>query len=204
MKCIKSNGATILKLVLNHVVSSVYSLVLFLIFYSISDSRYIYLGSLISICFYFGLIYSIMWHTGAKDANSFYHNDIKKTDGILLMTVASVPTIITNLVACISALFKSDVEFAERTVDLIYPVFYYINYLFTQCMYSGLFISLNNGAFDVSPWWYLLSILPGIAVGAFAYAFGFKSFRLRTLIGIKFDEEKEKIKNKSYLQKQPQ
>lgn len=195
MKCIKYNGATVLKLLLNHVVSSIYSLVLFLIFYSISDGKYFYIGSAVSILFYFGLIYSLMWHAGAKDSNSFYHSEIRKTDGVFLMLLASVPTLITNIIACISSFFKSDVEFAERTVDLIYPIFYYINYLFTQCMYSGLFIAINNHGFDISPWWFLASVVPSIVVGTVAYGFGFKAFRIRTLFGIKFDEEKEKIKN---------
>lgn len=195
MKCIKQNIATVVKLILNHAVSSVYSLVLFLIFYSISESRFVAIGSVISLCFFFGLIYSLMWHAGAKDRNSYYFKDIKKADGFLLMAVASLPTIITNVIACISSLFAADVDFAERTVDLIYPIFYYINYLFTQSMYSGLFVELNKGASGISPWWFLISVIPAIVIGGIAYLLGYNCFRVRTLFGIKYDEEKEKIKN---------
>lgn len=195
MTCIKHNGANIFKLILNHVVSSVYSLVLLLIFYKFSDGKFLYVGSFISILFYLGLIYSLMWHAGAKDKNSFYHEEIKSFDGFILIALANVPAIITNVVSCIASIFSRDVEFAERTVDLIYPIFYYINYLFTQCMFSGLFITLNGDASTISPWWFLSSIIPALIVGGVAYNFGFKSYRLRTLFGIKYDEEKEKVKN---------
>ena len=195
MTCIKHNVANIFKLILNHVVSSVYSLVLLLIFYKLSEGRFLYVGSLISILFYLGLIYSLMWQAGAKDKNSFYHADVKSYHGFILIAVACIPTIITNLISSVASLFSREVEFAERTVDLIYPIFYYINYLFTQCMYSGLFITINGDASTISPWWFLLSIIPAIIVGGIAYNFGFRAYRLRTLFGIKYDEEKEKVKN---------
>lgn len=195
MTCIKHNGANIFKLILNHVVSSVYSLVLLLIFYKFSDGKFLYVGSLVSIIFYLGLIYSLMWHAGAKDKNSFYHADIKPYDGFVLIAVANIPTFITNVVSCVASLFSREVEFAERAVDLIYPIFYYINYLFTQCMYSGLFITFNGDASTISPLWFLMSIAPAIIVGGVAYSFGFRAYRLRTLFGIKYDEEKEKVKN---------
>ena len=67
-----------------------------------------------------------MWHAGAKDRNSYYSKEIKVYDGFLLITIASIPTIITNIVFCISSLFASDVEFAERGVDLIFQIFYWI------------------------------------------------------------------------------
>ena len=136
-----------------------------------------------------------MWNAGAKDVNSYYHDEIKKTDGFILISVATLPSIITNIASCILSFFKTDVEFAEKLSDMLYPIFYYINYLFTQSMYSGLFAIINKGLNDISPFWFLLSILPVIIVGGTAYYFGFSSFRLRTAFGIKYDEEKEKRKN---------
>ena len=194
MICIKNNVSTIVKLVINHLVCGIYSLMLLLIFYSFADGRLLYVGSIISAVFYLCLIYSFMWTAGAKDANSFYSSNIKKTDGLLLITLATLPSIVTNVLATVLHFFKSDVEFAEKTADLIYPVLYYINYLFMQCMYSGLFVTLNGSAANIHPVWFLLSIIPALLVGTIAYTFGFKSFRLRTLFGIKYDVEKEKIK----------
>ncbi len=194
MICIKNNVSTIVKLVINHLVCGIYSLMLLLIFYSFGDGRFLYVGSIISIVFYLCLVYSFMWTAGAKDANSFYSPNIKKTDGFLLVTVATLPSIITNVLATVLHFFKSDVEFAEKTADLIYPVLYYINYLFAQCMYSGIFVTLNGSAANIHPVWFLLSIIPALFVGTLAYLFGFKSYRLRTLFGIKYDVEKEKIK----------
>ncbi len=194
MNCIKHNVSTIVKLILNHVVSGIYSLMLLLIFYAVADGKYLLVGSVISIVFYLYLVYSFMWNAGAKDSNSFYSKDIKSRDGFLLITVATLPSIITNILACILSFFKSDVEFAEKASDMIYPILYYVNYLFMQCMYSALFVVLNKGAADISPFWYLLSIIPAILVGGTAYRFGYHSYRLRTLFGIKYDAEKEKIK----------
>ncbi len=194
MNCVKNNISTIVKLILNHCVSGIYSLMLLIIFYAIGDGKYLAVGSFISIFFYLFLVYSLMWGAGAKDAASFYKKDIKPTDGILLMVFGTLPSIITNLLACILYFFKTDVEFPEKISDMIYPILYYVNYLFVQCMYSGIFVVLSKSAADISPFLFLLSILPAILVGGAAYMFGFKSFRLRTLFGIKFDEEKEKIK----------
>ena len=194
MNCVKNNVSTIVKIILNHCVSGIYSLMLLIIFYAISDGKYMVVGSFISVFFYLFLVYSLMWGAGAKDATSYYSKTIKKTDGIYLILFGTLPSIITNVLACVFYFFKSDVEFPEKFIDMIYPILYYINYFFMQCMYSGLFVVLNKAASDISPFWFLLSILPGLIVGALAYAFGFKSFRLRTLFGFKFDEEKEKIK----------
>ena len=195
MKSLKYNVSTIVKLILNHVISAIYSLMLLLIFYSVAGGRFLWFCSALSIAFYLGLIYSFMWNAGAKDANSFYSSQIKKGYGFLLISVATLPSIITNLISIILSLFKTDAEFAEKTSDMLYPIFYYINCLFTQVMYTGLFAIINNSLSGVSPLWFLLSIIPAVLVGGFAYNLGFKSFRIRTLFGIKYDENKEKIKN---------
>ncbi len=195
MKIIKYNANTIVKLILNHTVSAVYSLMLLLICKSFADGKFELAGSILSIFFYLGLIYSFMWHAGAKDANSYYRKEISAFSGAFVIIAGTLPAIVTNVAACIFSIFKSDAEFAERTVDTLYQIFYFFNSLFVQCMYTGFFDTLKDNVSSIPAYWYLLSLIPALIVGTLAYALGYKSFRLRTLIGIKYDEEKEKIKN---------
>ena len=62
-------------------------------------------------------------------------------------------------------------------------------------MYSGLFSEIFDTIPNVHPIMYLLSLVPGLVVATFSYYIGSKNIRLRTLFGIKYNEEKEKIKN---------
>ena len=194
MITIKHNASTIVKLILNHAISSLYALVLMMIVYAVFGVDKLFIASIVSIVFYFYLVYSFMWYAGAKDANSFYHNDLTPYGGFGVIAVATLPSIITNLIASVMSLWNPTLEYSEYTFDFVYSVFYYINGLFMQNMYSGIFASFSESLTDISPWLFLASVIPGIVVGGVAYMFGYKSYRLRTLFGIEYDEEKEKIK----------
>ncbi len=195
MEVIKSNASYLVKLFINHFVSGIYSLVLFIVFMVAFGGKYAYLGSIVSILFYLYLVYSFMWEAGSKRAVGFNKNSIKVTDGALIITVASLPFYFTTLMSWILSFFKTGAEFAEKTVDVLYNVFFYINVFFSQSMYSGLFSQVFDGIPNTPSFMYLVSLLPGILVSALAYYLGSKHFRIRTLVGIKYSEEKEKIKN---------
>lgn len=195
MSVIKSNMSYVIKLLINHFVSGIYSLILFVVFTIAFDGRYQYVSSIISVLFYLYLIYSFMWEAGSKRAVGFHSCAIKKTDGFLVMIVGSLPYYLTTVFCALFSLFTTNSEFAERTIDVIYRVLFYINVFFTQCMYSGFFAYAFESVPDVSPFLYLASLLPGLIVGGCAYILGSKHFRIRTLLGIKYNEEKEKIKN---------
>ncbi len=195
MNVIKSNAQYIIKLLINHFVSGVYSLILFVFFTIIAEGKFQLIGSIISIAFYLYLVYSFMWEAGAKRAVGTGSQSIYPTDGILVMIVGSLPYYITIVLCTVFSAFATNSEFAERTIDVAYRVLFYINVFFTQCMYSGLFSSLFDGVANTPAFLYLVSLLPGLAVGSLAYFFGTKSYRIRSLLGIKYNEEKEKIKN---------
>ena len=59
MDVIKSNGSYIVKLFINHFVSGVYSLVLYIVLSVAFEGKYIIAGSILSILFYLYLIYTI-------------------------------------------------------------------------------------------------------------------------------------------------
>ena len=195
MGVIKSNASYVIKLLINHFVSGIYSLILFVVFTIAFDRRYQYVASVISVLFYLYLVYSFMWEAGSKRAVGSHSCGIKKTDGFLVMIVGSLPYYLSTVLCALFSLFTTNSEFAERTVDVIYRVLFYINVFFTQCMYSGFFASVFKSIPTVSPFLYLASLLPGLLVGGFAYILGSENFRIRSLIGIKYNEEKEKIKN---------
>ncbi|MBE6700781.1 MAG: hypothetical protein E7582_02690 [Ruminococcaceae bacterium] len=195
MNIIKSNMSYVLKIFINHFVSAIYSLILFMVFSVALGGKLVILGSIISIAFYLFLIYSFMWEAGAKRAVGYNLRKIKIFDGTLIMLVGGLPFYLTTVFSCILWFFKTDSTFAELTVDVVYRVLFYVNVFFSQCMYSGLFTSIFGSIPDVLPFFYLFSLIPGILVGTLAYFFGSKSFRLRTIFGIKYNEEKEKIKN---------
>jgi hypothetical protein len=195
MEVIKSNASYVLKLFINHFVSGVYSLVLFMVFTVAFGGEYLLFGSLISILFYLYLVYSFMWEAGSKRAVGFNAEKIKITDGAIIISVASSPFYFTTLMSFVLSFFTTGAEFAEKTVDVLYNVFFYINVFLSQSMYSGLFADVFDGIPNTPSYMYLLSVLPGVIVASLAYYMGSKNFRLRSLIGIKFNEEKEKIKN---------
>lgn len=195
MRVIRNNASYVIKLLINHFVSGLYSLILFAVFSMAFDGKYQYLGSLIAISFYLFMVYSFMWEAGSKRAVGLDSDMMKKTDGILVMVAGSLPYYLSTLLCAALSFFASDAEFAERFVDRLYNILFYVNVFFSQCMYSGLFASIFDGIPSVSPLLYLASLIPGLAVGSVAYIMGSKNFRLRTVFGIKYNEEKEKIKN---------
>ncbi len=195
MEVIKNNVSYILKLFINHFVCGIYSLVLFIVLTVAFGGKYVILGSLLSIIFYLYLVYSFMWEAGAKRAVGYNRSKIRFFDGAIVMCVASSPFYITTLLSFVFSFFTSNADFAEKTVDVLYNIFYYINVFFSQCMYSGLFSKIFDGIPNVSSFMYLVSLLPGLIVATGAYYLGSKNFRIRTVLGIKYSEEKEKIKN---------
>lgn len=195
MIAIKNNGSYIIKLLINHFVSGIYSLILFAVFTVAFGGKYQFLSSVIAVPFYLYLVYSFMWEAGAKRAVGIYSDMNKKTDGFLVTIVGSAPYYLTTVLCAVLSFFTTNPEFPERTVDVAYNTLFFVNVFFTQCMYSGAFASIFGSIPNVSALLYLLSIVPGILVGGIAYNFGLKSFRLRTIFGIKYSEEKEKIKN---------
>ena len=195
MKIIKNNMSYILKLFINHFVSGVYSLILFVWLTVALDGKFVVLGSVVSILFYLFLVYSFMWEAGAKRGVGYNAKPVGMFDGALVMCVGSSPFYLTTVCSFVFSFFATGAEFAERAVDVLDKVFFYINVFFSQCMYSGLFSGIFGGSSNVHPVMYLLSLLPGLIVATFAYYIGSKNFRLRTIFGIKYNEEKEKIKN---------
>ena len=199
MNVIRSNASYVVKLLINHFVSGLYSLILFAVFSMAFGGEYQFVGSLIAISFYLFMIYSFMWEAGSKRAVGLDSDKMKKTDGILVMIVGSLPYYLTTVFCAILSFFTTNAEFAERAVDRIYDILFYVNVFFSQSMYSGLFASIFGGIPSVSPFLYLASLIPGLVVGSLAYIFGSKNFRLRTVFGIKYNEES--YINKNYIVK---
>lgn len=195
MNIIKDNMSYILKLFINHFVSGIYSLILFVWLTVAFDGRFVAVGSFVSILFYLFLVYSFMWEAGAKRGVGHNSKSVGLFDGAVVMCVGSLPFYVTTICSFIFSFFATGAEFAERTVDVLNNVFFYINVFFSQCMYSGLFSEIFGTIPNVHPIMYLLSLLPGLVVATFSYYIGSKNIRLRTLFGIKYNEEKEKIKN---------
>lgn len=195
MEIIKNNMSYVLKIFINHFVSGLYSLILFVWLTVAFDGRFVILGSIVSILFYLFLVYSFMWEAGAKRGVGHNAKQVGFFDGALVMCVGSSLFYITTICSFVFSFFATGAEFAERTADVLNNVFFYINVFFSQCMYSGLFSGIFDGIPNVHPAMYLLSLLPGLIVATIAYFIGSKNLRLRTFFGIKYNEEKEKIKN---------
>lgn len=195
MSVIKNNASYIVKLFINHFVSGVYSLVLYIVLSVAFQGKYIIAGSILSILFYLYLVYSFMWEAGAKRAVGFNDRAVRITDGAVIISVASSVFYLSTIMAFVLSFFTTNVDFAEKTVDVLYNVLFYVNVFFSQSMYSGLFSEIFDGIPNVAPVWYLISLLPGLLTASLAYYMGSKNFRIRTIFGIRYDEEKEKIKN---------
>lgn len=195
MNLIKNSASYLVKIFINHFVSGIYSLLLFVLFTTVLEGKLQFFSSVISVLFYLFLVYSVMWEAGAKRAVGYDSSKIRAKDGFILMAVGSAPFYLITFVSSVLSFFTTNSEFSERFIDVVYDLTFSVTALFGQCMYSGVFTQIFEETTKVSALIYLASLIPGLAVGGFAYRFGTKNFRLRTIFGIKYNEEKEKIKN---------
>lgn len=187
---IKNHISVIIKLLLNQFVSAIFALVLMLSTYK--SAGFFLFGSVFSIAFYLSLVYSFLWESGAADAVN--QSGTKPGSGVFLILFASIPALLSTVLQFAASLFLSGSAFAETIADSLYASTKIINLFFIQSMYTGLFQYFTPDNTDIDTLLILFSTLPAILVGTVAYRNGKKNFRIRSLFGIRFDEEKEKRK----------
>jgi hypothetical protein len=187
MRFLKENSYDIIRLYINQIGITIFSLVLY---FSVGTLENEALAlklkvaiSIFAMLFYFVLLYTAAWDWGAKDKIRVDAGKQNKTTfkGALMALIANIPNYVLAIGSLISAFFLYNGS--KAAVD-VYAIFNLILRLFTA-MYLGLIQGVFNSFANEVNLYYLLQaigycILPLLAVLAthIGYVFGLKEIKL--------------------------
>ena len=188
MKFIKENSYDIVKLFVNQIGITIFSLVLYTAVGSIEDealfSKLTVILSVFAALFYFALIYTAAWDFGARDRIRIDGGKLEptKAKGVILSLIANLPNFIIALLAVIFM-----VIYLSAGIDGAYTGFGILNLLlrFTNAMFlgilQGVFAFLKSES-DLYFLWqsvgYFLAPLLTVLVTHLGYELGMREFRI--------------------------
>ena len=188
VKFIKENSYDIVKLIVNQIGITIFSLVLYTAIGSIEDeslySKIMVIMSIFALLFYLSLIYTATWDYGARDKIRIDGGKLVpiKAKGLLLGLIANIPNIILSATAVISMLV-----YMSCGSDGAYSLFGISNLIlrFVNAMHIGIlqgifaFLKDNNDAYFL---WqsvgYLISPAITMLVAHLGYEMGIREFRI--------------------------
>lgn len=165
-----SNTPTILRLILNQFVMSVFGIMLTMSTISV-DSTLCALVSCIAVFLYFFLIYNVMWEKGAREVIKSQHTHKNTiTKGFVTALLAAIPTIVLTVIfSCIT----EDMTNVSNFANTLYTVTKLVLSLGFQGMYHGI-----AQLFSYHFVFYIIMIFPAILLGGLAYVMGYKNIRI--------------------------
>ena len=188
VKFIKEHSYDIVKLIVNQIGITIFSLVLYTAIGSIEDeslySKIMVIMSIFALLFYLSLIYTATWDYGARDKIRIDGGKLVpiKAKGLLLGLIANIPNIILSATAVISMLV-----YMSCGSDGAYSLFGISNLIlrFVNAMHIGIlqgifaFLKDNNDAYFL---WqsvgYLISPAITMLVAHLGYEMGIREFRI--------------------------
>ena len=191
MKLIKENSYDIVRLIINQVGISIFALVLYTSLGFVGEnSEELEFGlrtvfSLFSIFFYWALIYTMMWETGAKDQIRIDGGKLEdvKGKGAILSAAANLPNAFLALITVLCI-----VVYLFTGVEGFFTAFGLINFAmrFLGAMYIGAIsfvcksISSELGVYSylIESIFYLILPLLSIGVCHIGYSFGKRNFKI--------------------------
>lgn len=188
MKFLKENSYDIIRLYINQIGITIFSLLLYFSIGSIQDKALMFklkiAISVFAILFYFALLYTISWDWGAKDKIRIDAGrlECKKYKGALMALIANVPNFILSIGAVIPMMLHlaqgNEVAF---TVSNVFTLIL----RFSAAMYFGvlqaIFIFLEESV-KIYNFYESLGyfVMPFFAIGVthLGYIFGLKEFKI--------------------------
>ena len=188
VKVIKESSHDIVKLLINQVGITVFSIVLYTAVNAIDDEALLgkitVIISVFATVFYFALIYAAAWDFGARDKIRIDSGNLERTQakGALISFIANIPNFLLAFLAVISILV-----FISCGSDGAYSAFSVINFLLgrTNAMFfgaiHGIFASLksNNEIYllcqSVA---YFIAPIFTVTVTHLGYELGLREFRI--------------------------
>ena len=198
---LRDNSYEIVKLFINQIGITIFSLVLYTAAASIEDkalySKVVVILSVFAVVFYFALLYTAAWDFGAKDKIKIDSGKLKGSSfcGLKMSLVANIPNFVIALVA---ALFMG--LYILNGNEAFYTVFGVFNLIirFISAMFlgviQGIFAFLDTSDVEsrqylVYHFWqavaYFIAPVFTIAVTHVGYVFGLKNKKIFGFVGAK-------------------
>lgn len=188
MRFIKDNSYDIVKLFVNQMGITIFSLVLYTAVGAIEDealySKISVLVSVFSTIFYLALIYTAAWDYGARDKIRIDGGKLEaiRGKGALLSLIANIPNFILASLAIITMLvyLGSGSDVAYTAFGVANLILRFINAMFLGAL-QGIFASLKNNA-DLYFLWqsvgYLIAPIITVLVTQLGYELGMREFKI--------------------------
>lgn len=191
MKLIKDNSYDIVRLYINQLGITIFSLVLYTAIGFVEDDALNFkirvALSVFATLFYFILIYSAAWEYGAKDKIRIDSGKIEpvRAKGLIMSLVANLP----NFLLAAGAILCMLVYMGGAHQEGFYTAFGVLNLIMRFCsaMYLGMIQGIFSFVTDInaSYLWqsvgYFVLPLVSVAVTHLAYTLGIKDFRLLSI-----------------------
>ena len=186
MRFFKENSYDIVKLYINQIGISIFSMVLYTAVGTIDiGTRALNIGlSVFLMLFYFALIYTAAWEFGAKDKIRIDSGKMSRTacKGTFMSLFAAVPNFIIAGLCFITALiYKSTLSSALGVIAVLLNTLMRLS----MAMYLGIiqaifgsFTGAADSAFILQAVGFFVSPLLAVAVVSFGYSFGIRDKRI--------------------------
>lgn len=187
MKFFKENSYDIIRLYINQIGITIFSLLLYIPILNLKNEalkpKLMVTISVFAILFYFALLYTASWDWGAKDKIRIDAKRIecKKYKGALMALIANIPNFLLATICSITMFIH-----IQSNAGAAYSVYYVFNSILrlSAAMYLGLlqgiFSAVENNEFNglFVSLGYLF--LPALAIGVthLGYIFGLKEFKI--------------------------
>ena len=199
MKFIKDNSYDIVRLFINQIGITIFSLVLYTAAGFVEDDA---LGSTIRLwlsvfatLFYFSLIYIVAWECGAQDSLKIANKRIERNPfkGFLMALTANAPNLFLAAVAvvCMIIYICSGSEVAYSIFGILNLVIRFILAMFLGII-QGIFSSFSGDVTSYYLWQtvgFFVAPLLSVAVTHLGYSLGLRELKLRTFIAGGFKKQ---------------
>lgn len=174
---IKDNSYSVFKMFVNQIGMTIFGITLSLATHQ--NETLLLLTSIFGACFYMVLLYTMTWDIGYEEKIRIEGKrlEYRPLKGLYLSLFANIPNFIIAVMILVgyycSTSFVSGAPASPEWAVNLYGIGRAV-----AALIEGMYGGIINIVFNMSPWAYILIILPSLAVCAVAYILGVKGFRI--------------------------
>lgn len=167
---LKDNTSVFVKLNLYQFGAAFVGILLALVSASSGNTALKILASLFSICFHFFIVYTYMWDLGARekirvDSHRALYKPVK---GLYYGIVANIPNILLGIFVLVFGLM-ANLTWAQNVAAVAKGI---------AVVWESMYLGIISTFIPTSPFAYLITPIPQIAMIFFAYYFGLKDITI--------------------------
>ncbi len=174
---IKDYSYSIFKMFVNQIGMTIFGITLSMATHQ--NNTLLLLTSIFGACFYMVLLYTMTWDIGHEEKLRIDGGrlEYKPLKGLYLSLFANIPNFILAVMILVghycSTIFIDGAPASPEWAVNLYGIG-----RAGAALIEGMYGGIINVVFNMSPWAYLIIILPSLAVCTFAYIFGVKGARI--------------------------